>query len=63
VPVVVHPPVVYRPGGAVVYRTAYYGRGGHKGHHHDEYGTYYRDGNWQPVPPADPRRRPHEQNR
>ena len=55
VPVVVAPRVVYRPVPAVVYGTGYYHH-----HHHDEYGSYYGDGRWAPVP-VDPRRRHHDE--
>ncbi len=68
VPVVVSPPVVYRPA-QVVYTNGYWDDGRrhhkhkHKRHwkdrHHDEYGSYHRDGRWEPVP-ADPRRRRHD---
>lgn len=65
------PAVVYRPA-PVIYSTSHWGQGHHHKHHrkhhwkdrdhdgrHDEYGTYYRDGRWAPVP-ADPRRRRHD---
>jgi hypothetical protein len=67
-PVYVAPPrVVYRPvpvvvRGPVIHANRYYGRGHHRHGHHDEYGNYYGNGQWQPVP-ADPRRKHHERDR